>query len=203
MAECDGHPLAEPLVHYGTCRACEKPIDSPECICWDDDEDASAPCLRCEHPSDRHVRVGGIIDPCSQCDCDDLDLTGWFSESSSLAVALAAEKSPPQEAEDAACGEGPADAVNSIPPESGTAGHLTSIPDTVTRVVLVNEYGSGYTEKWAESWDLHVQDDGRTLKLFPRTPTEPRYEHTPGFFEVPRGAPWATNLFEQHKKAGR
>jgi hypothetical protein len=62
--------------------------------------------------------------------------------------------------------------------------HATLVPGTVTRVVLVHA-DSKYTEKWAESWDLHIQDDGRTLKLFPRKPTEPRYEHTPGFFDYP------------------
>lgn len=59
------------------------------------------------------------------------------------------------------------------------------IPPTVTRVVLV--HGSypeqTVTERWAKEWDVYVQDDGRTLKLFSKNPTGPRYEHTPGFFE--------------------
>lgn len=52
--------------------------------------------------------------------------------------------------------------------------------DRVTRVVLV--HSGGFTEKWAASWEAHLQDDGRTLKLFPKEETEPQYEHTPGFF---------------------
>jgi hypothetical protein len=59
----------------------------------------------------------------------------------------------------------------------------TVVPSTVTRVVLVHK--DGFTERWAESWDMHVQDEGRTLKLFPRTETAPRYEYTPGFFDFP------------------
>lgn len=61
---------------------------------------------------------------------------------------------------------------------------MREVPETVTRVVLVNA-DSTYTERWAESWDVYVQDDGRTLKLFPKRPTGPRYEHTPGFFDLP------------------
>ena len=67
------------------------------------------------------------------------------------------------------------------PPSAPPAGH--PIPPTVTRVVLV--HGDGFTEKWAQSWDVHVQDDGRTLKLFPKNETGPRYEVTPGFFTYP------------------
>lgn len=36
----------------------------------------------------------------------------------------------------------------------------------VTRLVV--EKDGVYTEFWADSWDVHVQDDGRTLKLFSR-----------------------------------
>jgi hypothetical protein len=66
-----------------------------------------------------------------------------------------------------------------------TAAEPQLIPPTVTRVVLV--HGSypeqTVTERWAKEWDIHVQDDGRTLKLFSWNSTGPRYEHTPGFFE--------------------
>jgi hypothetical protein len=77
---------------------------------------------------------------------------------------------------------GASPAEESHPPGPPSAGR-SNVPGTVTRVVLVHG-DSGYTEKWAESWDIHVQDAGRTLKLFPRKPTEPRYAHTPGFFET-------------------
>ena len=70
--------------------------------------------------------------------------------------------------------------VEAEAPDSPLPPAGASAPDTVTRVVLV--HAGGFTEKWAESWDVHVQDDGRTLKLFPRNPTGPRYQHTPGFF---------------------
>ena len=58
---------------------------------------------------------------------------------------------------------------------------MDPIPNSITRVVLVNP-DSGYIERWAEEWLMLVQDDGRTLKLFPRNPTGPRYEHVPGYF---------------------
>jgi hypothetical protein len=60
---------------------------------------------------------------------------------------------------------------------------VTDVPESVTRVVLVHP--GGFTEKWAESWDIHIQDDGRTLKLFPRNPAASRYEWD--VLEVPAG----------------
>ena len=41
---------------------------------------------------------------------------------------------------------------------------MTDIPTTITRVVVVER--SGVREYWADSWDIHIQDDGHTLKLF-------------------------------------
>lgn len=69
---------------------------------------------------------------------------------------------------------------------------MVEIPPTVTRVVLVHK--DGFTERWAESWELHVQDEGRTLKLFPSHETPPAHQHTPGFFDRP--------LYEQHEYTG-
>lgn len=36
----------------------------------------------------------------------------------------------------------------------------------VTRVVVVPYRHSSYTEHWADNWDVQLQDDGQTLKLF-------------------------------------
>lgn len=36
----------------------------------------------------------------------------------------------------------------------------------LTRVVVVTD--DGVKEFWADEWSVHVQDDGRTLKLFPK-----------------------------------
>lgn len=41
---------------------------------------------------------------------------------------------------------------------------MTDIPTTITRVVVVEHQECGNT--WADSWDIHIQDDGHTLKLF-------------------------------------
>lgn len=46
-----------------------------------------------------------------------------------------------------------------------TADEFTSAMDGVTRVVLVNAEGV-IVEAWADSWDVRVQDGGRTVKLF-------------------------------------
>lgn len=44
---------------------------------------------------------------------------------------------------------------------------MTEIPETVTRVVLVGGCRCGHPhEHWADEWDVSVQDDGKTLKLF-------------------------------------
>jgi hypothetical protein len=39
-------------------------------------------CRRCHHHKDEHYRAAGFIDPCriEDCDCDDLDLTGWSQQ---------------------------------------------------------------------------------------------------------------------------
>lgn len=44
---------------------------------------------------------------------------------------------------------------------------MLEIPASVTRVTLVGGRGQGCTELWADSWRAEIQDDGRTLKLFP------------------------------------
>lgn len=42
-----------------------------------------------------------------------------------------------------------------------------SLPqNSLTRVVVVTD--DGVKEFWADQWSVHVQDDGRTLKLFPK-----------------------------------
>lgn len=40
-----------------------------------------------------------------------------------------------------------------------------TVPPSVTRVVVVTD--GGVREFWADEWVVSVQDDGRTLKLFP------------------------------------
>lgn len=45
---------------------------------------------------------------------------------------------------------------------------MSRIPDSTTRIVVVTE--SGAQEFWADSWDVHVQDGGATVKLFARGP---------------------------------
>jgi hypothetical protein len=42
---------------------------------------------------------------------------------------------------------------------------MTEIPNTVTRVVIVATNGLVAREHFAESFDIHVQDEGRTVKL--------------------------------------
>jgi hypothetical protein len=42
---------------------------------------------------------------------------------------------------------------------------VTDIPSTVTRIVVVHPGGD--TERWADNWTIHIQDDGRTVKFFP------------------------------------
>ena len=37
--------------------------------------------------------------------------------------------------------------------------------DEVTRVVVITD--AGVKEFWADEWNAYLQDDGRTLKLFP------------------------------------
>lgn len=50
-------------------------------------------------------------------------------------------------------------------PDPRTGDARTAFAD-VTRVVV--EKGGVFTEYWADSWDVHVQDGGRTVKLFAR-----------------------------------
>lgn len=45
---------------------------------------------------------------------------------------------------------------------------MTDIPSTVTRVVIVDDSSKIVQELFADSWDVLVQDDGRTVKLFAR-----------------------------------
>lgn len=45
---------------------------------------------------------------------------------------------------------------------------MTEVPDTITRVVIINGGEKGdklQQEEFASSWQIEVQDDGRTLKL--------------------------------------
>jgi hypothetical protein len=44
---------------------------------------------------------------------------------------------------------------------------MTEIPETITRIDLVGGCRCGHPhEYWADEWEVSVQDDGKTLKLF-------------------------------------
>ena len=74
---------------------------------------------------------------------------------------------------------------------------ITHILDAVTRVDIVDQNGTH--EHWGDRWELHLQDDNRTLKLVQRDgygASTKAIRHVSLARDLAKGPPWADQIHD-------